>query len=395
MDGLTKLFSDVYEKYENKRTFFKEKISQWELKGETKLFEQAKPVFDELEKEAAALKDLLSGKGVLLNEQDVKKRIKEFKKKHSRLIEITKSSARQWVEAILIAGSAALILRIFVFGLYCVPSGSAEPRILVGDRVWGNKMAYRFGSVKRGDLIIFDSQEFKYSQNPILYFWERNIGIAFLGLPPGPDNITKRVIGLPGDWIEGRVDDGKPVIYLNGTKLDEPYLNPYPLVKTIKTVGMLPFTHIGPIPLPSFLCQRIADPSGTWCTFDPNKSLEDQPFYNIEKNEIILNSEGYYVLRRPQDPSYKNGYDNSNGYADVFGPFRIPEGKYWCMGDNRRGSYDARWFGFVDGYRIHGRASFVIWSLDSREPIWFLELLKNPIKFFTKYLRWNRFFKKL
>ena len=33
--------------------------------------------------------------------------------------------------------------------------------------------------------------------------------------------LVKRVVGLPGDWIE--IDD-KGVIYLNGKKLDEPYV---------------------------------------------------------------------------------------------------------------------------------------------------------------------------
>ena len=43
----------------------------------------------------------------------------------------------------------------------------------------------------------------------------------------GPSNWTKRVIGVPGDIVEGKVEDGHPVVYLNSKKLDESYLNTY------------------------------------------------------------------------------------------------------------------------------------------------------------------------
>jgi signal peptidase I len=37
--------------------------------------------------------------------------------------------------------------------------------------------------------------------------------------------IMKRLIGMPGDTLEGKIEDGKSVIYLNGEKLNEPYKN--------------------------------------------------------------------------------------------------------------------------------------------------------------------------
>ena len=42
---------------------------------------------------------------------------------------------------------------------------------------------------------------------------------------------------------------------------------------------------------------------------------------------------------------------------------------------------------------IQGRVSFVIYSIDSEEAIWLFDLLKHPIDFWTKHIRWNRFFK--
>jgi signal peptidase I len=55
---------------------------------------------------------------------------------------------------------------------------------------------------------------------------------------------------------------------------------------------------------------------------------------------------------------------------------------YWMMGDNRHGSLDARYFGFVPEDHIVGTASFVWLSLDAE-------------KKFPANIRWNRMFRKI
>lgn len=304
-----------------------------------------------------------------------------------------KSSLREWIEALVIVGLSVFIIRTTLFNYYNVPTGSAEPTILAGDFVFSNKLAYKFGNKpQRGDYVTFDEAEFKYDKSSALIrLYQKYVGIAvpILGLPAGPINVTKRVIAIPGDWIEGRIEDGKAVIYLNGKKLHEPYLNPYPLILLKKKTGLLPFDAIGSVPIPEFLKQS---PKITQYSYDPDKHFENQPFYTMKKSDVVQ-IPGVSYLAYPGTPTYKDR--GQTDCADVFGPMKLPENKYWLMGDNRKGSMDARWFGLVDESLIHGRVSFIIGSIDTAEASLFFELLKHPIDFWRKSVRWNRFFSKL
>ena len=104
-----------------------------------------------------------------------------------------------------------------------MPTGSAEPNILVGDRLFGNKVTYLFRAPRRGELVIFDDPEFSYDRSSSLQrLWQKYIGFPILGiLKQGPENWVKRVIGVPGDTIEGRMENGKTVVYRNGKRLEE------------------------------------------------------------------------------------------------------------------------------------------------------------------------------
>jgi len=49
-----------------------------------------------------------------------------------------------------------------------------------------------------------------------------------------------------------------------------------------------------------------------------------------------------------------------------FGPFPVPEGRYFMMGDNRDDSFDSRYWGAVDRKQIIGRATSVVLSFDKK-----------------------------
>ena len=52
---------------------------------------------------------------------------------------------------------------------------------------------------------------------------------------------------------------------------------------------------------------------------------------------------------------------------DSFGPIKVPENKYFVLGDNRDESLDSRFWGFVDRERIRGKAWRIYWSWEAGE----------------------------
>ncbi|MFL6255165.1 MAG: signal peptidase I, partial [Pyrinomonadaceae bacterium] len=69
-------------------------------------------------------------------------------------------------------------------------------------------------------------------------------------------------------------------------------------------------------------------------------------------------------------------------------PYRIPEGHYFMMGDNRENSRDSRYWGPVSRDLIVGRAMFVIWSSDLSAPQ--AQGFSGLVQGFFTNTRWNR-----
>ena len=125
-----------------------------------------------------------------------------------------------------------------------------ENTIMAGSRVFGSRLAYRFGEVKRDDIAIFlygykcrnDGQQYRETDKGVCPYDGRE------DKRNQPIYYVKRVIGMPGDHIEikktGEVEasyitklnvrsaTGKvPVgtVYVNGKAIQENYL-PEPMI---------------------------------------------------------------------------------------------------------------------------------------------------------------------
>jgi signal peptidase I len=298
------------------------------------------------------------------------KRYQEWKKHHtlSMLIEL--------IEAIVVIVPIVFLIRTYVFGLYQVPSGSMETTMLVGERFIATKLVDLWlRPIKHGDIIAFNQLDgFTYSKNPVMNWWQRYVW--------GPDNWTKRVIGLPGDHIEGRIENGHPVVYRNGVKLDEPYANKYPLIPT-RVRNELQFG----IEFKSY--DSIMDPTD-----------QRQPFYRIMRRNIIDEQPGFPMLKIHEPGTPVDAYKDGSKISDIY-DWYLKDDEYWVMGDNRLGSWDSRGWGPLPGYLIHGRIVFRFFSHDTNKEAspflwikklqgWFLfDLFWHPIDFFQR-VRWSR-----
>src|SRR6185503_11598034 len=94
---------------------------------------------------------------------------------------------------------------------------------------------------------------------------------------------------------------------------------------------------------------------------------------------VMIRNKKLYIDGRPLDEPYAV-FDDPQVYPDQpalpepyrsrdhFGPFTIPAGQYFAMGDNRDHSHDSRYWGPVPRGMIKGRAFMVYWSFDASPP---------------------------
>ncbi len=105
-----------------------------------------------------------------------------------------------WILVFVIALGLAKAINKFVLYNVSSPTGSMENTFLIDEKVTVFKLAYVFGKPHRGDIVVFP-----FPDNP-------------------EEDYIKRIIGLPGETIEGI--DG--VVYINGEPLKENYLKEKP-----------------------------------------------------------------------------------------------------------------------------------------------------------------------
>jgi signal peptidase I len=139
------------------------------------------------------------------------------------------SRRRSTIETLLLAVFALLVVflvRLFVAQAFYIPSGSMQNTLVPGDRILVSKLSTSLGSVRRGQVVVFQDPggwlpPASPQADPL---WER--GLRDIGLVPAvtDGDLVKRVIGVGGDHVaccdlQGRVT-------VNGQPLTEDYLYP-------------------------------------------------------------------------------------------------------------------------------------------------------------------------
>jgi signal peptidase I len=212
------------------------------------------------------------------------------------------------VKVIIQALLIALVVRTLLFQPFNIPSGSMIPTLEIGDYLFVSKYAYGYSH----HSIPFSPPLFR---GRILSSAPQRGDVVVFKLPR--DNATdyiKRVIGLPGDKIE--MKQGR--LFINDVMV------PREQIAKVQTENL--YGRFGPVP--------------TYLETLPN---------GVE--HVIIQVQG------------------DDGFNANVGPFIVPPGHYFMMGDNRDNSSDSRvppdqgGVGYVPAENLVGRAVMIFFSI--------------------------------
>lgn len=187
------------------------------------------------------------------------------------------------------------------------------PTLISGDFILVNKMAYGL-KLPFSDLVFrLPFRDKEINLDPVYVYRgespKRGDVIVFKYPVDQEINYIKRIVAIPGDEIEIK----QKKIFLNGKEIAFKATDDLDLRKKFETI------------------------------------FKD---YNFDLFQSKLGNANFtYQINR------------GNFYNQNYNKIKIPEGKYFVMGDNRDFSYDSRSWGFVDMDQIKGKALIIWFSL--------------------------------
>ena len=274
---------------------------------------------------------------IFIKEKDLAKKFDTRREKFVNKIVKNENKAKYYkkilyyVETIGTALILVVIIQRFYIGNFKIPTGSMIPTIEVGDRVFADMVSYKFTGPKRNSIIVFKEP----IENKVLY--------------------TKRAMGLPGETV--KIQDG--TLYING-----------------EATNFRQYSNLGigdnewRIPKKGDKLEII--PAGNY-----NKA-RNYTAIDIEKiqKELKYNSASVYEFM-PNLKFVVNGEETGLILdfihdKDVVAKLMVGEtvqvtlddDYYLALGDNTDNSFDSRYWGFVKGSRIRGRALVRFWPLN-------------------------------
>jgi signal peptidase I len=248
----------------------------------------------------------------------------------------SKANAGSWTETAKIVVQAlaiAMVVRVFFFQPFNIPSGSMKSTLLIGDYLFVSKLSYGYSRFS------FPFSPHVFSGRVFASEPKRG-DVAVFRLPQDESlDYIKRVIGLPGDEIQMK----SGILYINGK------------------------------PIPKVYKDEFA-----------NKEC-DQYFRHC-RNVVYKR----YEETLPEGLTYTVLDLEPEGDFDTTDVFKVPPGHYFMMGDNRDNSADSRAsVGYVPFENLIGRAEIIFFSaaVDDPDGMRWLAPWTWPFD-----IRWNRFF---
>ena len=165
-------------------------------------------------------------------EENLKTSQAEFTPVQQELVK-KKGLIREYAESIIIAVLLAMVIRTYLVQAFKIPSGSMEDTLAIGDHLLVSKFVY-------GTKVPFVDQRVLTLRDP------RQGDVIVFEYPEDPSkDFIKRVIGVPGDVVEGK----EKKVYVNG-KL---YENPHEVHKEKEVIPkeMNPRDTFGPVTVPA------------------------------------------------------------------------------------------------------------------------------------------------
>ena len=127
------------------------------------------------------------------------------------------------IPALLIAAVVVtLVVKALFAQAFYIPSASMEPQLREGDRVIVSRVAYRLHDPHRGDIVVFPSPAVPPEDDGLVEGLVHDVLESVALRDPGDRELIKRIVGLPGERIEGRGGH----VRIDGQPLLEPYLAP-------------------------------------------------------------------------------------------------------------------------------------------------------------------------
>lgn len=188
--------------------------------------------------------------------------------------------AKELVEVVVFVLAFLILIKSFLGELRLIPSESMLPGLQVNDRLVIERVSRWFRPYERGDVLVFYPPMTQLNRDPwsvflrltgfsgLIYKKEENIDVAYI----------KRLIGVPGDEVDVRPGAG---VYVNGKKLDEPYINE--IAATCTIVREQPQQDLQPT------CGPVKVPPGKYYLMGDNRNLSlDSRYWGFADRERVI-----------------------------------------------------------------------------------------------------------